>query len=355
MKLKWKLPVLFLFVYMSAILATGLCFNLLINSNVAVQGGDTAFRDVASEYISIAILFFIVFLGVSFAVLSIYLHFKITKPIRILNERLESASMEQFSPLPNDRKDEIGTLYSQFNKMEDRLRQSREEQLGRIAAIAHDLKTPLTSINGFMELLSTRRDISEQDKQEYYELVLKKSQQIGALINTFSAFAKQEFELETLDKQPTDVLRLFKNIIEEYDVELSGLGFALKWENKFVQNTFAMIDESAIRRAFGNLFSNAVRYGRKNDLCVYLSGYADRGRVCFQIEDNGIGVQDELLSLLFQKFYTVDKARQSENGGTGLGLAISKSIVEHHGGTIQAFRSSHGGLGTLNTVKSAAA
>ena len=350
MKLKWKLPLLFLFVYMCAILATGVCFNLLINSNVTALGGDTAFRTVASEYLSIAILFLAVFIGASFAGLSVYLHFKITKPIRILNERLESASKEHSSPLPDDRKDEIGTLYSQFNKMEMRLQQSREEQIGMIAAIAHDLKTPLTSINGFMELLSTRHDISEQDKQEYYELVLKKSQQIGALINTFSAFAKQEFELETLDKQQTDVLCFFTNIIEEYDVELSGLGFMLKWENNFVQNTFAMLDESAIRRAFGNLFSNAVRYGSKNDLCVHLSGHSENGRVYFQMEDNGVGVPDDFLPLLFQKFYTVDKARQSENGGTGLGLAITKSIVEHHGGTIQAFRSSHGGLGVRFTI-----
>jgi Signal transduction histidine kinase len=350
MKLKWKLPLLFLFVYMCAVLATGVCFNLLINSNVTALGGDTEFRTVASEYLSIAILFLAVFIGASFAVLSIYLHFKITKPIRILNERLESASTEHSSPLPDDRRDEIGTLYSQFNKMEVRLQQSREEQLGMIAAIAHDLKTPLTSINGFMELLSTRHDISEQDKQEYYELVLKKSQQIGTLINTFSTFAKQEFELETMDRQPSDVYRLFENIIEEYDVELSGLGFMLKWENKFVPNTFAMIDESAIRRTFGNLFSNAVRYGNKSDLCVYLSGYTDKGRVCFQIEDNGVGVPDDLLPLLFQKFYTVDKARQSENGGTGLGLAITKSIVEHHGGTIQAFRSPHGGVGVQFTI-----
>ena len=350
MKLKWKLPMLFLLVYMGAIVTTGLSFNLIIYNNVIAQGGDTAFRTVASEYVHIAVLFLAVLIGASFAGLSIYLHFKITKPIRILNERLENTSVKHFPPLPDDRKDEIGTLYCHFNKMELRLQQSQEEQLEMIAAIAHDLKTPLTSINGFMELLSTRQDISEQDKQEYYELVLNKSQQIGTLINTFSTFAKQEFDLETLDRQPTDVLRLFKNIAEEYDVELSGLGYTLKWENKLVQNTFAMIDEPAIRRTFGNLFSNAVRYGNKNDLCVYLSGYTDRGRVYFQIEDNGIGVQEDLLPLIFQKFYTVNKARQSENGGTGLGLAISKSIVEHHGGTIQAFRSPHGGVGVRFTI-----
>jgi len=350
MKLKWKLPLLFLFVYMGAILATGICFNLLINYNLLAQGGNTEFRTVANEYIFIAILFFVTFLGVSFAVLSIYLHFKITKPIRTLNERLENVSMEHSPPLSDKRKDEIGVLYRKFNEMEMKLQQSREEQVEMIAAIAHDLKTPLTSINGFMELLSTRKDISEQDKQEYYELVLKKSKQIGTLLNTFSVFTKQELELETLDRQPTEASKLFENITEEYDVELSGLGFSLTWENRFAPNPFAMIDEPAIRRAFGNLFSNAVRYGGKEDLCVYLYGYSEKNRACFQIEDNGIGVPDDLLPLLFQKFYTVDKARQSKNGGMGLGLASCKSIVEHHGGTIRAFRSKHGGLGIQFTI-----
>ena len=350
MKLKWKLPMLFFFVYMGALALAGVCFNMLINNGVFLWGGNVEFRNTEGQYVNTAIILFVALIGMSFTILAIYLHNKITKPIHILNERLESISTERLPPLPDKRKDEIGVLYRKFNQMEMKLQQSREEQLGMIAAIAHDLNTPLTSINGFMELLSTRHDISEQDKQEYYELVLKKSQQIGALINTFSAFAKQEFELETLDKQQTDVLCFFTNIIEEYDVELSGLGFMLKWENNFVQNTFAMLDESAIRRAFGNLFSNAVRYGSKNDLCVYLSGHSENGRVYFQMEDNGVGVPDDLLPLLFQKFYTVDKARQSENGGTGLGLAITKSIVEHHGGTIQAFRSSHGGLGVRFTI-----
>ena len=350
MKLKWKLPLLFFFVYMGALIVAGVCFNMLINNGVFSWGGNAEFRYTSGQYVNTAIVLFVALIGMSFTILAIYLHNKITKPIHILNERLDNVSTERFSPLPDKRNDEIGVLYRKFNQMEMKLQQSREEQISMIAAIAHDLKTPLTSINGFMELLSTRHDISEQDKQEYYELVLKKSQQIGALINTFSAFAKQEFELETLDKQPTDVLRFFTNIIEEYDVELSGLGFTLKWENKFVQNTFAMLDESAIRRAFGNLFSNAVRYGSKNDLCVHLSGHSENGRVYFQMEDNGVGVPDDLLPLLFQKFYTVDKARQSENGGTGLGLAITKSIVEHHGGTIQAFRSSHGGLGVWFTI-----
>lgn len=350
MKLKWKLPLLFFFVYMGAIAAVGVGFNLIINSHVSPQGGNSEFRDVAGQYMNTTIILFVALIGMCFMILSIYLHYKITKPIHVLNERLGNVSMNHLPPLPEKRRDEIGILYRKFNEMEMKLQQSREEQIGMIAAIAHDLKTPLTSINGFMELLSTRQDISEHEKQEYYALVLKKSRQIGALLNTFSNFTKQELKLETLDRQPTEARKLFENIAEEYNVELSGLEFNLIWENNFAPNVFVMIDEPMIRRAIGNLFSNAVRYGGKGDLCVYLYGYVERKSACFQIEDNGIGVPNDLLPLLFQKFYTVDKARQSERGGMGLGLASCESIVKHHGGSIQAFTSEHGGLGVKFTI-----
>jgi signal transduction histidine kinase len=105
-----------------------------------------------------------------------------------------------------------------------------------------------------------------------------------------------------------------------------------------------------IRRVFGNLFSNAVRYGEKKNLKVYMSGYASGYYAYFQVEDNGIGVPDNELPSLFLKFFTIDKSRQSKNGGTGLGLASCKSIIEHHGGEVCAFHSEHGGLGIRFTL-----
>jgi signal transduction histidine kinase len=286
-----------------------------------------------------------------FAALAVYFHFSITRPIQTLNSRLKSVNIgHSFTTLYSKRKDEIGELYHNFNEMQERLHQAHREQVGMIAAIAHDLRTPLTTINGFVELLTLQKDLSERDKQEYYELILKKSKHMVDLICYFLAFTREELELEAIEKQASPVLELFESIVAEYETELSGLNYRLDWSHSFKPSQYVMINGSMIRRVFGNLFSNALRYGAKDGLQIYLSGYAKGDYAHFQVEDNGMGVPEEDLSSLFQKFFTVDKSRKNRSGGTGLGLASCKSIIEHHGGQISAFHSQYGGLGIRFTI-----
>lgn len=286
-----------------------------------------------------------------FAALAVYFHFSITRPIQILNARLKGVNIgHSFPSLYLERKDEIGELYHYFNEMQARLHQAHREQVDMIAAIAHDLKTPLTTINGFVELLTLQKELSESDKQEYYELILKKSKHMVDLINYFSAFTRDELKLEAIDKQPVQVLKLFESIVAEYETELSGFNYRLASSHSFNTNQVVMINEPMIRRVLGNLFSNILRYGERKELQIYLSAYQEGDYAHFQVEDNGVGVPAQDLNSLFQKFFTVDKSRENKSGGTGLGLASCKSIIEHHGGQISAFHSPYGGLGIRFTI-----
>ncbi|WP_244671087.1 sensor histidine kinase [Bacillus sp. NTK034] len=248
------------------------------------------------------------------------------------------------------RTNEIGDLYNHFNEMEERLYQAHREQVDMIAAIAHDLKTPLTTITGFVELLSIQKDLTKLDTQDYYELIMKKTKHMVELIDAFSMYTKNEAMFETIAMIPIAAHKLFDTIASEYETELSGFDFRLTWKHTFNPNQLIRINEHMIRRVFGNLFSNAVRYSNSDDLHVYLTGYVQEGYAYFQLEDNGVGVPNQDLSLLFRKFYTVDKSRQMSNGGSGLGLASCKLIIEHHGGQINAFHSNHGGLGIRFTL-----
>jgi signal transduction histidine kinase len=300
----------------------------------------------------VLVLWLLLFLiAAIFAVLAAYFHFSITRPIQTLNTRLKSVNIgHSFTTLYSKRKDEIGELYHYFNEMQERLHQAHREQVDMIAAIAHDLRTPLTTINGFVELLTLQKELSDRDKQEYYELILKKSKHMVDLINHFLAFTRDELELEATEKQSVPVPELFESIVAEYETELSGLDYRLDWSHSFKPSQYVMINGSMLRRVFGNLFSNALRYGAKDGLQIYLSGYAKGDYAHFQVEDNGMGVPEEDLSSLFQKFFTVDKSRKNRSGGTGLGLASCKSIIEHHGGQISAFHSQYGGLGIRFTI-----
>jgi signal transduction histidine kinase len=321
-------------------------FSVLYIKSVVTDEGHMWLGNIFSPLHFQMLLLLSFLMGLMFIVLIVYFHFNITKPIQILNTRLTQVNIGYSrTSLYSRRKDEIGELYNHFNEMEERLYLAHKEQVDMIAAIAHDLKTPLTSITGFVELLSIQKNLTEREKQEYYELTIKKARHMVELIDAFSAFTKEELTLETIDMKPVEAYTLFENIASEYEIELSGFDYKLKWKHSFIPKQFIIVNEHMIRRVYGNLFSNAVRYGEKKDLNVYMSGYTHGNYAYFQVEDDGVGVPDQEMSSLFYKFFTVDKSRQTNNGGSGLGLASCKSIIEHHGGEIIAFYSDYGGLG----------
>src|SRR5262249_39279101 len=139
--------------------------------------------------------------------------------------------------------------------------------------------------------------------------------------------------------QPVPFIRYFESTAIEYEEELAGLNIGLTWSHSFDAEVTIQGHEPMLRRVFANLISNSVRYGGRENLHIRMNGYLKDGQAIVEVEDNGIGVPQEHLSSLFQKFFTVDSSRQTKAGGTGLGLAGSKSIVERHGGTIAAFQS----------------
>lgn len=340
MKLKIKLPLLFLMMLIVFMTSIGIYLKLIFAAYSPIRSSL-----LNPQYVGLLLPIFAIACFI-FIILIIYIHFCIEKPIQLLNTRLEEVNIvHPLPPLALRGNDEIGALYKHFNNMDEKLQLAHKEQIDMIAAIAHDLKTPLTSINGFAELLSTHKDLPETEKQEYYELIQKKSKYMVELINDFSSFTKEKLDLESTKTNPIDVSKLLENIAQEYEYELDGLNYELTCRHSFAGNMLLMVNETMIRRVFGNLFSNAVRYGGKNELKVYMTGYPQGRYAYFQIEDNGIGVPDKDISSLFLEFFTADKSRQIQNGGMGLGLASCKSIIEHYGGEIYAYRSEYGGLG----------
>lgn len=340
MKLKIKLSLLFLIMFLVFMTSIGIYLKIIFAAGSPIRSSA-----LIPQYVSL-LLPICAIACIIFSILILYIRFNIEKPIQLLNARLEEVNIvHTLHPLTRRSNDEIGALYKHFNNMEERLRLANKEQIDIIAAITHDLKTPLTSMNGFAQLLGTHRDLPETERQEYYELIQKKSKYMTELINDFSSFTKEKMDLESMRTKPIDVSKLFEDIAMEYEYELDGLGYEFTCHHSFAGNMLMMANETMIRRVFGNLFSNAVRYGGERELKVYMTGYQQGRHVFFLIEDNGIGVPDKDISSLFLKFFTVDKSRQAQNEGMGLGLASCKSIIEHHGGKIFAYHSEYGGLG----------
>ena len=275
--------------------------------------------------------------------LALYFNTLITRPLARLNQRLDQVNLENpMPPLTSERCDEIGDLYRRFGEMEERLHHAHREQVDMVAAITHDLKTPLTSIRGFLELLLTRHDMSAEEK-EYLHLIRKKADQMNQLLNSFSGYTQNEMLLKDVKLVPMPVAPLFRSVVEEYEAELSGLGHRLVCRDHLGQEK-VRIHEGMLRRVFANIVSNSVRHGGRARLTLTWTAFYEGGRVCFRLEDDGKGVPKESLPELFQRFYTVDPSRGSGKG-SGLGLATCRSVIHRHGGEISAFSSSAGGLG----------
>ena len=199
-----------------------------------------------------------------------------------------------------------------------------------VSLVSHEMRTPLASIVGFTELLSTR-EITPAQRKEYLSVMLQEGHRLTALINDFLDLRRIEGGHMTMAFAPADIGALVKRVVDVFGK--SG-GTAVKTN---LANDLPLVraDSDSIFRVVANLLSNARKYSPNGGAIVVSAASVD-GMVEISVKDEGLGIPADALSHLFQKFYRVDTADRRAIRGTGLGLAISKNIVEAHGGTISA-------------------
>ncbi|NLW46618.1 MAG: HAMP domain-containing histidine kinase [Firmicutes bacterium] len=287
----------------------------------------------------------LILLFVGIGLLIIYLHFSLVQPLTSLNRGLETVNFNNAPDQANletlKRRDELGDLTGKFTEMRQRLAASYRQQNEMIASISHDLKTPLTSIMGFLERL-----ISHQlpaDKQaEYHEIIFQKARDIQELINEFNEYVLSD--IDNVDKEEVRVADFLNELAVEYRCELEGKNISFNCLINIDNERRIKIAPRQIRRVFANLVNNALKHAA-NLSKIEMTGAVRDGYVWFTVEDDGSGAPEQELAALFEKFYRLDKSRSRAKGGSGLGLAICQRIVESHGGSIQAYLNSQGGLG----------
>ena len=241
--------------------------------------------------------------------------------------------------------DELGDTAERIVKLYLRLKKTQQEQsvLKRQLTqnVAHELKTPVASIQGYLETILEHPDMAPATRDNFLERCHAQGQRLAALLNDMSTLNRLDDGAEMMVFDKTDVAEIIRT------VELESK-FAL--EQKGMTMTCDMPDEmiihgngSLIYSVFRNLTDNAIAYAGDN---THISLKASRGQGCwrFTFSDDGVGVAGEHLARLFERFYRVDKGRSRKMGGTGLGLAIVKNAVRVHGGTISVKNNPGGGL-----------
>ncbi len=209
-----------------------------------------------------------------------------------------------------------------------------------VSLVSHEMRTPLASIVGFTELLTTR-EVTPEQRKEYLSVMLQEGHRLTALINDFLDLRRIEGGHMTMSFAPADIGALIKRVVEVFGKS----GGSIVTAKLASDLPLVRADSDSIFRVVANLLSNARKYS-PNGGAIIVSAASVDGMVEISVQDEGLGIPADALSHLFQKFYRIDTADRRAIRGTGLGLAISKNIVEAHGGTI-GVRSAGPGQGSV--------
>lgn len=254
-------------------------------------------------------------------------------------EHIEPGEAEQFP------RDELGYVASRIVQLYKQLQDSteREARLRKEMTdnIAHELKTPLTAIDGYLQTLAECGDLDEATRREFLARSLRQAERLTALVGDLTTLNRLDQADRPLQRETIDLRDLVVAIREETLPQLAEREMTMIVDLPSPMPLEG--DRGLIYSVFRNLTDNAVSYAGRGST-VEVTGVGAGGEWRVEFRDNGVGVDERHLARLFERFYTTDKSRSRQLGGTGLGLAIVKNAVLRHGGTIAVENRRGGGL-----------
>jgi len=285
------------------------------------------------------------FFLIIFIPLSIMFFFFLTRPyVKYFNEISNGIHHLANGDFTNEVRvssnDEFGYIAREMNVASEKLKEavergdfaeSSKDQL--IVNLAHDLRTPLTSVLGYLDLILKDENLTKEQIKHFSTIAFTKSERLESLIDELFEITRMNYGMLQLDKRPIDISELLIQLEEELYPLLEKKGL----EARLNMDSYLPIsgDGKLLARVFENLLTNAIRYGYDGKF-VDVNAYIESEEVVVQIINYGDSIPEEDLPYLFDMFYTGDKARSEQQGSTGLGLFIAKNIVEQHDGKISA-------------------
>ena len=229
---------------------------------------------------------------------------------------------------------------------EEKTRRLKQEMTGNIA---HELRTPITSIRGYLETVLDQ-PLSDEKKQYFIERAFHQTIALSEIIQDMSLITKMEEAPNLFNLEKTNIVQLLERVKEDLSIRLVEKHIEMKWQ--VPEQLEITGNENLLYSLFRNLTDNAIRYGGENML-INISVYnEDADFYYFSFYDTGIGVKDEThLNRIFERFFRISEGRTRDNGGTGLGLSIVKNAVLFHKGNISVKNRKEGGLEFLFTLK----
>lgn len=338
--LRAKLTIYALLSMIATILIVGLLFNLF-----RLHWMDFGINNLAILLVFSLLIFIAFFLMISYDTI-LYLK-------EIINgiERMKNGDMSMEIPVEGE--DELAIIANSINEMRSRI--SSEYETKKVAEqtkddlitnVAHDLRTPLTSIIGYLDLVKREDLLTPEQRRKYISIVYDKAKSLENLIEDLFDYTRYEKDKFKIDCTDFDLNQFMTQIVDEFYPSLTEKQLVCV-EEFWPHELKVCCDGELLARAVGNLINNAIKYGADGKQIEVYTKKKDKMAV-IQVVNYGRMIPKEDLEKVFEKFFRVEGSRSLKTGGTGLGLAIAKNIIELHKGTIQA---SSGPAGTVFQVE----
>ena len=287
--------------------------------------------------------FFIAAITIVFAVLLWRVFRGMTRYFEEINQGIETLLADdenqiQLSPemLPFERKLNTVKRTLAERKAETALAEQRKDEL--VMYLAHDIRTPLTSVIGYLNLLEEEPDMPAEQRAKRVHIALEKAYRLETMINEFFEITRYNSQQITLSKETIDLYYMLVQLSDELSPVFAPRGNTVALH--LAEDLTVEADPEKLARVFSNILKNAASYSHPRTEFT-ISAEKSEHEVIIQFQNSGEDIPGEALASLFDKFYRADKSRSSDTGGTGLGLAIAKEIVVLHGGTISAASKNH--------------
>lgn len=278
---------------------------------------------------------------------------RIVNPLEQLRRASQQVATGDFSQrVALGGEDEVGQVAYSFNLMAAQLQGAETRRRELLSDVAHELKTPLASIQGHVEALRDNLPRARANPLAIYDIVLEDVRELDRMISSLRTWLNAQSDLENLQIRPLQLKDELPSLLERFRPRAQSANISLELQ---VDGRAARVlaDHNALRHLLSNLLDNALRYtpaGGKVRLLAWPGdgerpGLGSPQRVTFAVADTGIGIAPEHWPHLFERFYRVDKSRTRDTGGTGLGLALVRDLVQAQGGRI--WLTSRVGQGTI--------
>ncbi|MGM8214599.1 sensor histidine kinase [Bacillaceae bacterium W0354] len=330
-KFIWRLTILNVIVIAAFIVLSG--WAIYNTACFLVDGMNTVNVERQTKFNSDLFLYLWIYSLIAIIIGSVVHYYLVRRLVRPLKELIESTKQMKIgqypSPIETKSHDEVGELITHFNDLVKQLNDDRKNRQKFISDLSHELKTPLSNLNGYLNALKS--GVIKGD-EELYRSLYQESERLSMMINQLEQLKELDYVSKQIftEKETVDMYEVINQTVEMFRWSFKRSNIELVCD---IEYGYVLVNQDGIQQVISNLIDNAIRYYKGDEPIKVVGRKQDRNYI-LTITGPGEKIDEEDKKRIFERFYRADLSRARETGGTGLGLAIAKEIIDNHRGRI---------------------